>query len=180
VASGCGTIWGQRIKRDLLAGAATVGPRWTSQAARWRSVVTAHRAAWRSYPGSSCRDALHHLAGTEREAGKVGGTVERRCAVAPLQAPQTDAQKKDRARLTLIPSASFSSMRPGPRRIWPARMGAARGRLRASLPHGHWKTRTVVAGLRLSGIRRSSSSMVRSTGTPSNFCREVPRLCFGV
>jgi hypothetical protein len=45
----------------------------------------------------------------------------------------------------------------------------ARGeRLRVGVPHGHWKTTTFVAGLRLNRIaRRSSSSMARSTGTLS-------------
>ncbi len=54
----------------------------------------------------------------------------------------------------MIPSASFSSTRPGPRRIWPDTHGrCARGeRLRAGVPHGHWKTTTFVAGLRIDGI----------------------------
>jgi hypothetical protein len=34
-------------------------------------------------------------------------------------------------------------------------------RLRASVPHGHWKTTTFVAGLRLSGIRSNDGVGLR-------------------
>jgi hypothetical protein len=45
-------------------------------------------------------------------------------------------------------------------------------RLRALVPHGHWKTTTLVAGLRLDGIaahgpRRPDQPINRSTGMPS-------------
>ena len=171
--SGRGAIWCQCIERHLLAGAVPIGWRWTSQAARWQSAVTAHREAWRSYPGSSRRDARHHLAGAERAAGKVGCTVEHRCAVALLQAPQTDAQKKtahaseqDRPDVLKRREDWFEGQLDlDPKRLvfidetWTSTNMArthgrcARGeRLRAGIPHGHWKTTTFVAGLRIDGI----------------------------
>ncbi len=52
---------------------------------------------------------------------------------------------------TSIPKSSFSSMKRGRRRTWRARAGAPQ-RLRASVPHGHWKTTTFVAGLRRTGL----------------------------
>ena len=54
----------------------------------------------------------------------------------------------------LIPKNSSSSMRPAPRPKWPALRGRAkRGeRCRAAVPHGHWKTTTFTAGLRLGGL----------------------------
>ncbi len=53
-----------------------------------------------------------------------------------------------------IRRSSSSSTRPGPRPTWPALRGRRpRGRrCRAGIPHGHWKTTTFVAGLRLTGM----------------------------
>ncbi len=56
--------------------------------------------------------------------------------------------------IDLDPSSLSSSTRHGHRPIWRGLRGRApRGeRLRAFIPHGHWKTTTFVAGLRLSGM----------------------------
>jgi transposase len=173
VPSGCGAVWGQRIERNSLAGSAPIGRRWTSQAARRRSAVAAHRAARRSYPGFSCRGARHHPPRAEGAAGGVWRAVERRRAVAFLQAPQADAQKKtahaseqDRPDVLKRREVWFEGQLDlDPERLvfidetWTSTNMArthgrcARGeRLRAGVPHGHWKTTTFVAGLRLSGI----------------------------
>ncbi len=74
--------------------AARFGRRRPSQAARRRSAIAAHRAAWRSDPGCSCRGARHHPTGAEGAAGEVWRSVEGLRAVALLQAPQDHAQKK--------------------------------------------------------------------------------------
>jgi hypothetical protein len=53
-----------------------------------------------------------------------------------------------------FPTASFPSKKPGLRPTWPAVIDERRKgqRLRIGVPHGHWKTTTFVAGLRLSGM----------------------------
>ncbi len=68
----------------------------------------------------------------------------------------------------LDPTASCSPTRPGPRPRWPAPADGLAWRAAAlPVPHGHWKTTTFVAGLRLSGMAaRSFCSTGRSTATP--------------
>ncbi len=178
---GCGAIWRQCVERHPLAGAAPVGRRRASQAARWRSAVATHRGSWRSHSGSSCRDARHHPPGAERAAGTVGRTVERRRALALLQAPQTDAQKKtahaseqdrpdvlkrredwfesqldlDPKRLVFIDGTwTSTNMARTHGRLRRLRAGVARRRQRPSSP-----------GFGAAGSRRPLCSMVRSTET---------------
>jgi len=173
VPSGGGAFWCQRIECDPLAGAAPIGWRCASEAARRRSVVASYRAARRPHPGSACRDARHHPAGAEGAAGAVWRAVERRRALALLQASQADAQKKtahaseqDRPDVLRRREDWFESQLDlDPERLvfidetWTSTNMArthgrcARGeRLRVGVPHGHWKTTTFVAGLRISGI----------------------------
>jgi hypothetical protein len=58
------------------------------------------------------------------------------------------------SQLDLDQGSWSSSTRPGPPPIWRAATGARpKGeRLRAVVPHGHWKTTTFVAGLCLEGL----------------------------
>ena len=117
--------------------------------------------------------ARHHPAGAEGAAGAVWRAVERRRALALLQASQADAQKKtehaseqDRPDVLRRREDWFESQLDlDPERLvfidetWTSTNMArthgrcARGeRLRVGVPHGHWKTTNVVAGLRISGI----------------------------
>lgn len=50
---------------------------------------------------------------------------------------------------------------------WRYGRGPRGQRLRASVPHGHWKTTTFVAGLRLTGISAPFALDGPSTGAPS-------------
>lgn len=52
---------------------------------------------------------------------------------------------------TSIPRSSSSSMRPALRPRWPA-CEAGPSAASAAVPHGHWKTTTFTAGLRLASL----------------------------
>ena len=164
--------------------------------------IEAH--AWRD-PGRGRGEAGHHLggaAGASDEPGRGGGRLH---AVALLRPKKDHAEKKsghaseqdrpdvlsrrqawfegqldlDPARLIFIDETGASTKM--------ARLHgrAPRGqRLRAALPHGHWKTTTFVGALRLSGYDRAYGAgrphdrslipRLRRAGARSDAC---PRGC---
>lgn len=77
----------------------------------------------------------------------------------PMPARETGSTSEPREKLGVteslisIPSGWYPSMKLVSRPRWHVCTDAARGqRLQVGLPHGHWKTTTFVAGMRLSGF----------------------------
>jgi hypothetical protein len=170
---GRGTLWGQRVERHPLVCPATRDGFGSAWGAGWRPTLVADRGARSSDPATGGPHARHHA---WRAQGGPGGLRRDRwhCdAVAVLGPARTHAQKKsahaaeqDRADVLKQRRAWFEGQLDlEPEHLifidetWAStKMARARGRaprgerLRAAIPHGHWKTTTFVAGLRTSGM----------------------------
>lgn len=137
------------------------------------SSIPAHRNPRRSDPRPRRGDAGHHADGVADAARRAGDRRRPRHAVAVLRSASDHRQKKtahaaeqDRPDLLKRREERFDGQLDlDPNRLvfidetWAsANMARKCGRapkgqrLRVGIPHGHWKTTTFVAGLRLTGL----------------------------
>ncbi len=144
-----------------------------AEAAGRRSTLAGDRSAGRRYPRSDCDAARQHIGGVEDNARGGWACLQHLRVVALLPTPEDHAQKKTTyaaeqerpdilkrreewfgGRIYLDPDKLvFIDETWASTNMARTRGRAPRGeRLRALIPHGHWKTTTFVAGLRLSGM----------------------------
>ena len=142
--------------------------------AGWRHAVGADRSARPGDPGDGGRDAGHH-AGRDRRAAGAGArgalrAIDHSSLFSPprlvVQKKSAHASEQNREDVAAAREAWFEAQPDlDPERLifidetWlNTKMARLRGRapkgerLRAGVPHGHWRTTTFVAGLRLSGM----------------------------
>jgi transposase len=163
----------QRGERQPLAGARAQAGRRPTRAAGRRSPLRPDRGAGGADPRAPGGDAGHHRGGAAHSTRRPWSRLWLRDAAALFRAPPDHAQKKtahaseqDRPDVLKHRQAWFDAQPDlDPERLvfidetWAktnmARTHgrASRGeRLRVGIPHGHWKTTTVVAALSLRGM----------------------------
>ena len=170
--AGGGAVWCERGERDPLAAARRSARDAKATAAGRRSAFGQDRGACRAAPGCLRCDARHHPCRVAGAAGRSRHPGGGRHDVAVLPPSRDHAQKKtahateqDRPDIVRREDWFEGQLDLDPDRLvfidetWAStnmarRYGRApRGeRLRAGVPHGHWKTTTFVAGLRRTGM----------------------------
>ncbi len=163
----------QRSERGSVGGVAATNGRRDACSPGWGSPFPAHRGSCRPDPRPRRRNAGHHADRVAGAARRTRGRRRPRHAVAVLRSASDHRQKKtahaaeqdrpdilkrreewfdgqidlDPNRLVFIDETWASTNMA--RKCGRAPKGQ---RLRVGIPHGHWKTTTFVAGLRLTGM----------------------------
>ena len=166
-------VWRERRQRDPLDQAVALGGSRAAAAGGWRPALAAHRGLRAGDPGGGGGQVGRHFgrtAGVAGRAGRRGGGVQPVALLCPAQhhgqKKSAHAAEQDRPDVLMRRHAWFD----GQLDLDPAklvfvdetgastRMARLRGRaprgqrLRAGVPHGHWKTTTFTGALRLSGL----------------------------
>ena len=171
----CGgnTVRCQRGKRDPLAAIGRSARHASSQAAGWRPSRSQDQRARSLYPGYDRGEGRHHAGRVASAARRARHAGRDRDAVAFFRPASDHAQKKtahaneqDRPDILKRREEWFDGQLDlDPERLvfidetWASTNMARRHgrcqrgeRLRSGVPHGHWKTTTLVAGLRRTGM----------------------------